>query len=119
MARNEVFHMNERDMLERIHLLEYHQSLLLKILSNPKLDFYKLIIEKRISEQEVQRLYQLCEDICLKMDEQKAEGFVHFYPLFSKFSTSLPPTLQAGEVISTCLSQKLFEPLMIEFKKYI
>lgn len=111
--------MYERELLERIQLLEYHQSLLIKLVSNPKLDFYRLIIEKRISEKEVQRLFKLCEEMVRKMDEQKAEGFVYFYPLFTQFSTSLPLTLHADEVIQACLRQKMFAPLMLEFKNYI
>lgn len=111
--------MNERELFERIQLLEYHQKLLLELTGNANLPFYRLIIEKRISEQEVQRFIKLCEEICKKMDEQKAEGFVHFYPLFNEFSTSLPPTLQAEEVIQACLSQNLFEQIMQEFMKYL
>ena len=46
--------MDKYDLLKRINLLEYHQNLLLKLLSNPNLDFYRLIIEKGITEEEVQ-----------------------------------------------------------------
>jgi hypothetical protein len=110
--------MNMHDLLERIELLEFHQKLLLKILANPKLEFFKLIIDRGISEQEVQSFFKQCEDLCIKMEEQKAEGFVHFYPLFDQFSASLPLTLQPEEIIQACLRQKLYEPIMIEFKKY-
>jgi hypothetical protein len=111
--------MDERELLKRIQLLEYHQKLLLTLVNNPKLEFNKLIIEKGISEQEVQNLFKLCEEMCIKMDEQKAEGFVYFSPLFEEFSTSLPLTLRTEEVVQACLRQNLFESLMIEFKKYI
>lgn len=111
--------MNERELLERIQLLEFHQRLLLKLVSNPKLDFYNLIVEKRLSEQEVQRFFKMCEEMVLKMEEQKAEGFVYFFPLFNEFSSSLPLTLHADEVIQACISQKLFAPIMLEFKNYI
>jgi hypothetical protein len=111
--------MNERKLLERIQLLEYHQKLLLKLLNNPRLEFNKLVIEKGISEQEVQNIFELCEKMCKKMEEQKAEGFVYFDPLFAEFSTSLPQPLRTEEVIHACLSQNLFESIMLEFKKYI
>lgn len=111
--------MNERELLERIQLLEFHQKLLLKLINNPKLEFSKLIIENGISEQEVQSFFKLCEEMCNKMAKQKAEGFVYFYPLFDEFSTSLPLTLQTEEVILACLRQNLFESLMLEFKKYL
>lgn len=111
--------MDERELLKRIQLLEYHQKLLLALVNNPKLEFNKLIIEKGISEQEVQNFFKLCEKMCKKMVEQKAEGFVYFSPLFEEFSTSLPLTLRTEEVVQACLRQNLFESLMIEFKKYI
>ncbi|MDP4104258.1 MAG: DUF1878 family protein [Bacillota bacterium] len=111
--------MDERELLKRIRLLEYHQKLLLKLVNNPKLEFNKLIIEKGISEQEVKNFFKFCEELCKKMEEQKAEGFVYFSPLFDEFSTSLPLTFQPEEVIQACLSQNLFESLMLEFKKYI
>lgn len=111
--------MNEHDLLERIQLLEYHQKLLLKLLSNQELRFYRLIIERGISEHEVNRLFKLCEDMCQQIEEQKEEGFVYFYPLFQKFSKCLPDRLKTEEVIQAFLSQNLFEPLMKEFRKYI
>lgn len=111
--------MDERELLKRIQLLEYHQKLLLKLVNNPKLEFNKLIIEKGISEQEVKSFYKLCEEMCKSMEEQKAEGFVYFNPLFDKFSASIPITLQIEDVIRACLNQNLFESLMLEFEKYI
>jgi hypothetical protein len=111
--------MNEQDLMERIRLLEYHQKLLLKLLENPKLDFYKLIIEHQISEQEVVKFFYLCDELHKKMEEQKAEGFVYFHPLFNKLSTSLPNNLDVKEMVQACVNQKLFESLFLEFKKYI
>jgi hypothetical protein len=111
--------MSMQELFERIKLLEYHQKLLLKITQDPKLEFFKLIIEKGITEQEVQRFFRNCEDLCIKWEEQKAEGFVHFYPLFDQFTASLPRTLHPEEVIPACMRQKLYEPIMIEFNKYI
>ena len=111
--------MNVQELLERILILEYHQKLLIKLLNNPKLDFYKLIIEYGISEQETQKLFSLCDKLTIKMEEQKAEGFVYFHPLFEEFSISLPPRLNPKEVIQACFNQKLYETLIKEFIKYI
>lgn len=111
--------MNEHDLIERIHLLEYHQKLLLQIVINPKLDFFKLVINKGLSEQETQKFFHLCEEMALRMEEQKAEGFVYFYPLFNEFSTSLPFKLHVSEVIQACLQQNIYESLMMEFKNYM
>jgi hypothetical protein len=48
--------MNENELLERINVLEYHQKLLLKMLNDPSLELYKLIIENGITEHEVRHL---------------------------------------------------------------
>jgi hypothetical protein len=119
MGRNEVHFMNEHELLKRINLLEYHQKLLFKILNNQKLDFYKLIIENGISEEEVRKFFDLCDELSKKMEEQKAEGYVYFHPLFNELSTSLPSHLNVFEVIHACLTQQLFETLMLEFRKYL
>lgn len=111
--------MDEHDLLNRINLLEYHQKLLLKLLSNPKLDFYRLVIENGIPNEEVKKLLRICDELTVKISEQKAEGFVYFYPLFSEFLASLPFNLRAEEVIPACISQHIFEPLMLEFEKYL
>lgn len=108
--------MNEQDFLKRINLLEFHQKLLLKLVSNPQLEFYKLIVEKGISEQDVQRFLRNCDDLNNKMAEQKAEGFVHFHPLLNEFSLSLPSNLQVKEVIQACIGQNIFEEMMSEFQ---
>jgi hypothetical protein len=112
--------MNEQDLLiQRIDLLEFHQRLLVKLLSNPQNDFYRLIVENGLSEQEVNNLYSLCNDLSVKLAEQKAEGFVHFHPLLYQLSTSLPANLKMEEVVMACLKQKLFEPLFMELQKYL
>jgi hypothetical protein len=111
--------MNEYELLERINMLEYHQKLLLKLLNDPKLELYKLIIENGITEQETEKFYSLCDKMNLKMEEQKAEGYVYFHPLFHELSVSLPSKLNMGEVINACLTQKLYLPLFQEMVKYL
>lgn len=111
--------MNEYELLERIKILEYHQKLLLKLLIDPKLDLYKLIIEKGITEQETKQFYSLCDKMSKKLEEQKAEGYVYFHPLFQELSVSLPSKLDRREVIKACLMQKLYLPLFQELAKYL
>ncbi|MEH7549269.1 DUF1878 family protein [Neobacillus vireti] len=112
--------MNEQDiLLQRINLLEFHQRLLIKLLDNPNYDFYRLIIENGISEQEANKFYYLCDKLNMKLAEQKAEGFVHFHPLFKQLSAMLPANLKIEEVVRACLKQKLFEPLFEEIQKYL
>jgi len=112
--------MNEHEKLvQRINLLEFHQKLLLKLLNDPTLDFYKLIIENGLTEQQVDKFYYMCNELSIKLNVQKAEGYVYFHPLFDELFTSLPANLKIEVVINACLNQKLFEPLFREFKKYI
>lgn len=111
--------MNEQELIKRLNLLEYHQKLLMKMMTNPKLDFYKIVVEKGATEQEVEVFFKLCDVISIKMEEQKAEGFIHFYPLFKEFTASLPANFNVDETVTSCLTQNLFPELMQEFKKYI
>ncbi|MFJ5715031.1 DUF1878 family protein [Neobacillus sp. NPDC093127] len=112
--------MNEHEMLlERINLLEYHQKLLIKLLKNPELKFYQLMIENGITEQEEEKFYYLCDELSMKLEEQKAEGYVYFQPLFDELSASLPAKLSMKEVINTCLAQNLYKPLFQELGKYL
>ncbi|MDN3015159.1 DUF1878 family protein [Paenibacillus sp. BSR1-1] len=106
-------------LLQKINLLEYHQKLLLELLNNPKLEFYKLIIERGISKQEVINFFQLCDEMSIKLEEQKAEGYVYFHPLFDELTASLPGGLDIKEVLNACIKQDLFKTLFLEFIKYI
>src|SRR3954452_13719254 len=105
------------ELQSRVKLLEYHQRLLLKMLAAPNLEFYRLVIEKGITEQEVQAFNEICEELNKKMEKQKAEGFIHFHPLFIEFLNSLPAELDVKEVVQACLKQHLYEPLFLEFTK--
>ncbi len=112
--------MSEYEMLiQRVQLLEYHQKLLLDLIVNPKLEFYKLIVKHGLSEHEVKKFYTLCDKLSKKMEEQKAEEYVYFHPLFDDLSVFLPAKLDIKEVIKACLSQNLYLPLFQEFVKYI
>jgi NifU-like protein involved in Fe-S cluster formation len=106
-------------ILERISRLEYHQSLLLKMSQTSSDAFYKLIIEKSLGEDDVKQFYNLCDVLSKELEEQKAEGFVHFHPLFKKFTMMLHCSLQIEEVIAACITQGLYLPLMTELKNYL
>lgn len=110
--------MDQKDLVEKILKLEYHQKLLLKMLRGSTQHFYKLIIEHSLTEQEVNDFYNTCDKLSKDMKEQKAEGFVYFHPLYEELKISLPHSLDIKEVIHACLSQQLYIPLMTEFKKY-
>lgn len=111
--------MFEDELLERLKRLEYHQSLLLRMVGNSKAKFDMLVIERGLSERDVQVFYRNCEQLSMKLEEQKAEGFVYFHPLFNKFKEELHPRLQVENVIHACILQKIFLPLMDELKRYL
>ncbi|SFA79989.1 MULTISPECIES: DUF1878 family protein [unclassified Bacillus (in: firmicutes)] len=111
--------MNERTVMQRLELLEYHQSLLMEMMTFSSDEFNKLIITKKLSKREVETFSSFCEKLSIEMQEQKAEGFVYFHPLFNEFKSILPRHIQAREMIEACLQQGLFTPLMAEFKKYL
>lgn len=111
--------MNLDALLEKINRLEYHQSLLLKMISTSNDQFYKLVIEKSLTKHDVEQFFQKCDELTLLYKKQKAEGLVYFDSLFTEFQKALPPSLNAEEVVRACLRQQLYLPLMLEFQKFV
>lgn len=109
---------NQTDLLEqKISSLKFHQRLLLKMVKKEGNEFFSLIIEKKLSEMEVQDFYNLCETLSNEYKEQKADKFVFFFPLFKKFKEELHPKLDPKETISACLKQHLYPELMQVLEK--
>lgn len=108
--------MEESEVLKNLKLIQYHQSLILHMLSKCHDEFYKLVILRGLTEEEVHGFYQLCSRLSMELEEQKAEGFVYFHPLYQQFKDSLNHKLQVNEVIYACISQNLYLPLMNELK---
>lgn len=105
--------------LEReIEILRYHQYLLLNIIRNPKAKFDLLIVEKNLTEEEVQEIIKLCEMLSNKLSIEKAEGYMNFQPLFSQLERNLPPQISVKELMDSFLSQGLFLSLMQEISKF-
>lgn len=111
--------MNQEVLVEKILKLEYHQRLLMRMLGKTDHPFFKLVIENSLREEDVDAFFKLCNQLSIDLAEQKAEGFVHFHPLFNKFKDGLHPNLRTEEVIQACITQQLFSSLMAEFKKYV
>ncbi|OCA84349.1 hypothetical protein A8F94_16715 [Bacillus sp. FJAT-27225] len=110
--------MESRDLLERIQVLEYHMRLLAEAVEKPEYELNKLLVKRNVAERETAELFDLCERLSKLMEEQKAEGFLHFHPLFEEFAASLSSKLNPSEVVNACMKQKIFIPLMNEFKKF-
>ncbi|MEH7110320.1 DUF1878 family protein [Bacillus sp. JJ1764] len=111
--------MNEYDILiDKIEMLEFHQRLLLKLIDDPRLEFYRLLVENRISEHELKRFLTLCDELSKKLEEQRTEGYVYFHPLYLELAAGLPEKLEIRSVIQACFTQKICEPLFKELAKY-
>lgn len=111
--------MNYEEITEKIKMLEFHQKLLMQMVEDTRLKFYYLMIKKSLTQPEMNRILLFCEEMSIEFKKQKAEGFVYFHPLFTEFQSFLQPKLEAEEVITACLDQGLFVPLMEEFRKYL
>jgi hypothetical protein len=111
--------MEESEVLKKLSLIQYHQSLIVDMLQKSGEEFSKLVIKQQLSEEDVIEFHSLCENLSNLLQEQKAEGFVYYHPLYSYFADRLPCRLSVKEVIYACISQNLYLPLMDELKKYI
>lgn len=111
--------MEESEVVKELALIRYHQRLLIELLDKSDKDLYKLIIYYGLSEKEVQELMNLCEKLNIELQEQKAEGFVYYHPLYRQFVDQLNSKLSAKEVIHACISQKLYLTLMKELENYL
>lgn len=111
--------MEESEVLQKLRLIQYHQKLIVSMLEKSNDEFYKLVIKNGLMEEEVNDFFQHCEKLSIDLEEQKAEGFVYFHPLYQHFSDSLNRKLSVKEVINACVTQNLFVPLMKELKTYI
>jgi hypothetical protein len=110
--------MTINDIIEKMEMLEYHQKLLLNMVKGTNLKFDCLIVERSLTQKEASDILIFCEKLSKELQKQKAEGFVHFHPLYNEFQAAMQPKLGACEVIAACLEQGLFLPLMLELKKY-
>ncbi|WP_059173288.1 DUF1878 family protein [Bacillus sp. FJAT-27445] len=111
--------MDSKELVERIRTLEYHMRLMADALESTDYQFTKMIVANNLTQRETDEIYTLCEKMNKLMEEQKAEGFLNFHPLFQEFSVSLSPKLNPGEIVQACLSQKMFISLMKEFNKFV
>ncbi|WP_102347456.1 DUF1878 family protein [Bacillus sp. Marseille-P3661] len=105
------------ELEERLKKVEYHQKLLLKMLRGSQFPVYEIVINKDLTEDEVDDIFKLCEELNCLYEQQKEEGFVHFIPLLTKFVGLLNHKISAEEMIDALIGQKLYLPLMMELRK--
>lgn len=106
-------------LIKKMARLEFHQSLLMEMMSNSDDHFYQLMIRHSLERSDLEDFNQLCEHLTLLLSEQKEEGFIYFESLFNQFKEALHPSLDVEEVIHACLHQRIFVPLMLELKKFL
>ncbi|GIN58685.1 DUF1878 family protein [Lederbergia ruris] len=107
------------DLLARIEKLEYHQTLLMKMIHVEGFEFDRLVIANNLGQAEVEEFLTMCEELNKEMLEQKAEKFIFYAPLFVQFKLRLTPKLDPREVIEACLKQQIFPELMEKLKRNI
>lgn len=100
---------------ERLKKIEYHQRLLLRMMQGHAFPFFQLVIENGLSEEDVQDLINLCEELTRLMEEQKQAGYVSFTPLLTHFAGMLNPKLHPTKVIVALDEQNMYRPLMKVF----
>ncbi len=104
---------------KRIERLEYYQKLLLQMMNPNKYPFYKMVIEKGLTEHEVRTLFTCCEELTKEFEIQKQMGFVEFRSLLVQFVGMLHPRLTPKETIESLLQQGFYVPLMTQLMRNI
>ncbi len=105
------------ELIKRIEKLEYYQRLMTDMIPENGFPFHRLIIRKGLSEKEVMEFFNTCDKLSMKIEKQKAEGFVYNTPLFKEFEAELHARLEVHEVVDGCLAQDIYPALMKQLKK--
>lgn len=92
--------------------LAFYQQLMLQMVDKDKYPFYYLIIQNGLSKQQMDEIFALCDELYIKLKEQRELGFVHFTPLLVEFVGMLPHILNVKETVLALKKQKMYEDLM-------
>ncbi|WP_110929014.1 DUF1878 family protein [Bacillus massiliglaciei] len=103
---------------QEIETLRYHQKLLMNVIKQPAAKLDLLFVERNFTEKESEELLKICEVMSKKYEIEKAEGFVHFQPLFVQLEEIVNPKIKVKELVQACLSQGLFIPFMTEMAQF-
>ncbi|MFD1017755.1 DUF1878 family protein [Thalassobacillus hwangdonensis] len=101
----------------RCQRLEFQLKLLLEMEEVDHYPFIKMIIEKRLTEDEYEEVVELLEELQQKFEAQKDEGMVHHYGLIIQFAGMLTPKLVPDEVMDALIKEGRFLALMEAFQK--
>ncbi|MBA9025269.1 DUF1878 family protein [Peribacillus huizhouensis] len=106
-----------RDLEREINRLKFHQTLLLNIIRNPNAQLDVLFFEKNLSEREAHEILKVCDNLSKRYEIEKAEGYIHFQPLFNCLTMELTEKVTVNELIEACLKQGLYDSFMKEMEK--
>lgn len=93
--------------------VQFYQRLLAEMVSEERFSFYKLVIEKGLSEGEMEEVLLLVSQLNEQFEEQKEMGYLHFSSLLIQFAGMLNPKLEPYETIKALKSQKIYVELMM------
>ncbi|MDA7025987.1 YhaI family protein [Bacillus sp. CLL-7-23] len=100
---------------DRLTRLEYYMKLLLNTAEMDQYPYYKMLIERGLTEEEGKETERICEELTNELTEQKAQGYVMFEHLLTLFAGQLNEKLEVHETIFALHRQGLYKSLMSEF----
>jgi hypothetical protein len=100
---------------KRLETLEYYQTLLLQMIEPNRFPFYRLIMERGLTKEEIEELYRICDELSFLHEEQKAQGLVIFTDLLTQFAGQLNEKLTIDETVQAMSDQGIYSPLMKDF----
>ncbi|WNB91448.1 DUF1878 family protein [Bacillus sp. NEB1478] len=97
---------------ERLERLEFYNKLTIESVDFSLYPFFRLVMEKKLTEKEVDDIILLCDELEKIFFMQSEEGFVHYTPLLIHFAGMLTSKLNPRETISALLQQDKYITLM-------
>jgi len=90
----------------RLDRIEFHMRLLAKMEEEGEHPFYRLVIDRGLTEAEVAEVFQLCVEVNKKMHEQIEEGLLNRSTLLTHFVGMLNIKLDPLMTIKALLAQE-------------
>jgi hypothetical protein len=97
---------------ERLERLEFYNQLTIKSVDLTRYPFFRLVMEKKLTEEEMRQVIFLCDELEKLFLLQSEEGFVDNMPLLIQFAGMLTPKLKPKETILALLQQGKYISLM-------
>ncbi|EIT85854.1 hypothetical protein A374_08464 [Fictibacillus macauensis ZFHKF-1] len=98
---------------ERVARLEYYNRLTVQSINLRSYPFYSLVMEKHLTEEEVEGVLSLCDVLQQHYEVYVDRGYTQFLPLLLHFAGMLSPKLKPKATIQALLAQDLYRDLML------